>query len=167
MANGADGAVALVDEDEDVCRLCFSAAIPISRDQQHPNQIDDENMIRLEELGWEDFSSRGFSLVRRSLYSVVKGEAESQRRNKARAEKGQDARYQLAGTLVAKTQSINAIADEGGAQVFRVLQTPLPHEDAHAEIRIAEQFRKPDFLKFRKQLRLVLGTLRDKSILDE
>lgn len=166
MANGAYGAAVVVDDEEDVCRLCFAAAIPISRDNQHPNQTDEDGYIRLEEIAWNDLSKKGFSLVRRHLYSVAKGEAEAQRRDAKRREKGQDARYQLAGTLIARAGGIAAITNDQGHQVFRVLATPTEQEEAHAEVRFVQDIARHEWLRFRQDLRLVLGTVRDKSDLD-
>lgn len=166
VANGTQAAFAFVDDTEDVCRLCFAATIPISRDNKHPNQIDSEDMIRLEELGWHDFSSRGFSLARRKMYSLVEGEEEAARRDQVRRSKGLDARFRLAGVLIARADAIHAIADDSGSQVFHVLETPTTAMQAHAEIRISDQFKKVDFLRFRQQLRVVLGRVRPKEMLD-
>jgi hypothetical protein len=166
VANGAQGALAFVDDAEEVCRLCFAAAIPITRDDKHPNHIDSDDMIRLEELGWQDFSGRGFSLARRKKYSLAEGEAEATRRDQKRASKGQEARYILAGVLIARADAIHAISDDAGSQVFHVLETPTEAMPAHAEIRISHQFKKVDFLRFRQELRVVLGRLRPKSMLD-
>lgn len=166
MAVGAGEAAALVDDEEDVCRLCFAAQVPISRDNQHPNQIDDEGFIRLEEIGWDDLASRGFSLVRRHLYSVSRGEAEAARRDEKRRAKGQEARYQLAGALIVRAANIKAIADDNGAQVFNVFATPTAEEEAHAEIKFAQVIPRNQFLRFRQALRVELGTLQEKTALD-
>lgn len=167
MGSGAQGAVTLVNPDEELCRLCFSAAIPISRDRLHPNQIDPETLlIRLEELGWEDFGKRGFSVMERSKYSLQRAEAVAQDRDAARKAKGQDARYQLVGALITNAAAINAITNDAGVQVFKVLSTSTAQEPAHAEIRVDSQFNQSQFMKFRMVLRDTLGKLRHKECIN-
>lgn len=168
MGDAAESrAIALADPQEDVCRLCFSASIPISRDQKHPNQVDaDTGWIRLEEIGWDDMKSRGFSLQRRRLYSLAEGMAEAARREAAKSAKGDEVTYRLAGVLIARVEGINAIADSDGHQVFRVLETPTEAQPGHSEIRIADHLTKKDLLKYRVELRSVLGTMQDPSELD-
>jgi hypothetical protein len=157
----------LVDAEEDVCRLCFSAKIPISIDNRHPNQIDvNTGYILLEELSWQDFKKRGFSLQRRRLYSHAEALALAAKRNAAKAEKGQDAAYQLAGVLIAKVASINAISDDDGSQIFRVLATPNENEPGHSEIRIADHLTKMHLLKYRVSLQSALGKMQDAALLD-
>lgn len=167
---GAAGGTAevLVDAEEDVCRLCFSAEIPISRDSKHPNQVDPESgRIRLEEISWIDLREKGFSLQRRSLYSLKDGLAEAARRDAKKKAKAIEAGYQLAGVLIARVALINVIEDECGRQIFRVLKTPTEAQPAHAEIRIADHCEKHDLLKFRVALSDALGTLQDPRALDE
>jgi hypothetical protein len=160
-------AVALVDPAEDVCRLCFSAEIPISRDRKHPNQVDPEDgYIRLEEIGWEDLKVRGFSVQRKALYSLAKALALAEARDAIRTAKGLDARYKFAGTLIARVQAVIDIVDGGGSSVFFVREMPLEDDPGHAEIRIAAHMTRQDFLKYRPALRLVLGRLHEPAVLD-
>lgn len=168
MGEAADSSAATrVDAREEVCRLCFSASIPISRDQKHPNQVDaDTGMIRLEEIGWDDMKFRGFSLQRRHLYSLNSGLEEAARREAAKRLKDGDVSYELAGVLIAKVQLINAIEDSAGNQVFRVLATPSESQPGHSEIRIADHLTRKDLLKYRVKLRDALGKLREPSELD-
>jgi hypothetical protein len=159
----------LVDAEEDVCRLCFSAKIPISYEQKHPNQIDTETgFILLEELSWQDMKKRGFSVQRRLLYSMNEALDVAARRDAARAEKGQEAAYKLAGVLIAKVERITAITDDEGNQVFRVLATPSEEAGpAHAEIRVAGHLNKADFMKFRINLQAALGKIKEAALLDQ
>ncbi|MES2671785.1 MAG: hypothetical protein V4673_15375 [Pseudomonadota bacterium] len=159
----------LVDPEEDICRLCFSAKIPISYDSKHPNQIDsDTGLIRLEELSWADFRKRGFSIQRRILYSLREALEMAARRDAAKTAKGLDAAYTLAGVLIAKVERINTISDAEGKQVFRVIPTPGQETDlAHAEIRIADHLTKDDLLKFRVDLQAVLGKMQEANLLDQ
>lgn len=166
-ATGGGGEV-WVDAEEDVCRLCFSAKIPISRDSKHPNQVDSESrLIRLEELGWDDLKKRGFSVQRRLFYSLNEALELAARRNAAKASKGQDAAYTLAGVLIAKVEQITAITDGDAMQVFRVLATPNDMEPGHAEIRIADHLKKEDLLKFRVKLQSALGKMQEAELLDQ
>lgn len=158
----------LIEPHEDVCRLCFAAEIPVFRNSGQPNQVDPETgLMYIQEISWEDLSQNGFSLQRRLLYSLAQALAEADRRDAAKSQqKGHAVGYRLAGTLVARVEAINQIADNG-QQVFEVLATPLPDQPAHAEIRIAQGLGKDVFLKFRISLRNALGTMQDARVLDD
>jgi len=157
----------LVDEREDVCRLCFSADVPISRHDNHPNQIDPlTGRIRLEEISWEDLSSKGFSLQRRHLYSLEKAIREAERRDNAKSEKlSVNAGYKLAGVLIVRVARINEILHEG-VKAFSVYATPQPGDPGHAEIRVGAHCRKHDLLKFRIALQTALGSMREPDCID-
>lgn len=160
------GQLAQLPAEEDVCRLCFAASINISIDRKHPNQVDpDSGLIRLEELTWQDFNERGFSVQVLRLYSAEKGRAEAMRRLEAKREKGVE-RYELAGALIANVGRIHQIRDPGGASVFRVLDTSTAEHPAHAELRISPGFQKKDLLKYRQELQGVLGKIRPPEDLD-
>ena len=166
---GAAEVEVLVDPREYVCRLCFSANIPISiHHDGHPNQVDPAtNLIRLEEIGWRDVNERGFSVQRRRLYSRKEALAEAARREAAKNEKfGGDVTYRLAGALIAKVSRINSISDDTGNPIFRVLETPTEDQPGHAEIRIAAGLKKHHLLKYRAKLQAALGTLKDSEELD-
>lgn len=158
----------LVDPTEDVCRLCFSAKFPVFRASGRNTQIDETTgMIRLEEIAWKDLAESGFSLQRRSLYSLADAQAEAQRRNTDKSGKrGEDVGYRLDGVLIAQVASINAIVDPAGGQVFRVLATPKDGAPAHAEVRIGPAYARHEFLRHRDDLRRVLGQLRAPAALD-
>lgn len=169
MGGAAAGNTAevLVDVEEDVCRLCFSADIPVFRGSLHPNQVDPETgLFRLEEISWKDLAENGFSLQRKKLYSLNDGLAEAKRRDDERAAKGKQAAYKLAGVLIAKVAGIHAISDDDGRRTFRVLQTPTEKQPAHAEIRIADHCKKQDLLKYRQALQTALGRMEPAEALD-
>lgn len=158
--------IACLPPEEDVCRLCFAASSNISIDQKFPNQVDpDTGLIRLEELTWQDFKTRGFSVQVLRLYSAAMGIAEAKRRLEAKREKGVE-RYELAGALIARVEKIQQIKDPGGSSVFCVLDTRSAEHPAHAELRIRSGFQKKDLLKYREALQAVLGKIRPVSDLD-
>lgn len=170
MGGNAEGlAGVFVEPEEDVCRLCFSADIPISRDSQHPNQVDPvTGLLRLEEISWKDVKHDGFSLQRKNLYSHAEALREAERRDSKKSQqRGVDVHYRLAGTLIARVENINSIADDEGRQVFCVLATPIKEQPghvegqpAHAEIRVLGHIvQKHQFLKFRQRLRDALGRM--------
>ena len=177
MGGSAEGpAEVLVEPGEDVCRLCFSADIPISRDSKHPNQIDSETgLLRLEEISWQDVKHDGFSLQRKKLYSHAEAVKEAEKRDRKKSQKkGADVHYRLAGALIARVENINAIADDEGRPVFCVLATPIKEQPGHveaqpghAEIRVLSHIeQKHQFLKFRQRLRDALGRMLAPELID-
>lgn len=169
MGDVAEGAAeTLVDPGEEICRLCFSALIPVFRSEGYPNQIDpDTGLLRLEELAWVDVKTRGFSVQRRQLYSHAEAVAEAQSRDSKKSQqKGCDVRYQLSGVLIALVENISAIVADDGEPVFRVLATPLKDLPGHAEIRVLGHITTKQFLKYRPNLRDALGSMRVPEAID-
>ncbi len=166
MGGNAEGAaVAALATDEDVCRLCFSASIPIV-DEKFPNQVDPSTgYIRLEEISHRQVK-RGFSLQRKQLYSLREAREMTAAREANKRAKGIVADYVLAGVLVARVDAIHAIGIEQGSQVFEVRSVPIPGQPGHAEIHFKTTLLKEDFLELRMDLQRALGKLQAPEILD-
>jgi hypothetical protein len=167
MGGAAEGAAkVLVEPGEEICRLCFSADVPIC-DNQYPNQIDPETgLIRLEELSWTELRKRGFSVQERRKYSYAEAVDMAARREAGKLAKGINSNYKLAGVLISRVAEITGITDERASQVFRVIATPTVDQPGHAEIRLGESFTRDDLLKFRVNLQAALGKLLDGKVLD-
>ncbi|WP_146011419.1 hypothetical protein [Xanthomonas arboricola] len=165
MGEAEGAALAPLDDDEDVCRLCFSASIPIV-DDKFPNQIDPATgLIRLEEISHRQIK-RGFSMQRHALYSIAEAHLLVEEREARKRAKGIVADYMLAGILMARVGGIHGITKGDGSQIFQVLPKPLEGQPGHAEIHFKNQVRKEDFLEGRLDLARTLGPLADARELD-
>lgn len=158
-------ALQLVDDKEEICRLCFSAQIPIV-DDVYPNQIDPvSGQIRLEEISLRKVR-RGFSVQRRHMYSMAEALAIARAADARWKTKGKEADYQLAGFLLASVAAVHSISEDG-SRVFAVYSKPEPGEPGHAEIHIAvEGMAKDKFIKYRTELQLALGQIQPPEALD-
>jgi hypothetical protein len=158
---------ALVDDAEDVCRLCYKAGVPITIDKKYPDEIDPEtNMIRVGQISKQDLTQRGFSLQRTSLYSRRRALAEPARRERLRSERGKvPAGFVLKGVLLTRVARIHNIVDGTGAKVFSVYATPNDESEAHAEILFDTKVPNSEFLKWRLELRDALGILQPVTVL--
>lgn len=167
MGGNADGAADVaVDDAEEVCRLCFSADVPIVEDK-YPNQVDPvTGFIRLEEISHRQVK-RGFSVQRMCLFSRAEAEAVAAIREERKRAKGIVANYLLAGVLVARVEMIHQIGGQACARPFNVLKAPVEGEPGHAEIRFNGDVSKEVFLEFRLELQRALGQLREPAILDQ
>lgn len=160
-ATAGGAARALVDDAEDVCRLCYKAGIPITQDGQYPDEIDPDNqMIRVGQISKQDLTKRGFSLQRVSLYSRQRALAEPARRERARQDRGKNhAGFVLKGVLLAHVGRIHRIGHNQGVRVFNVYESPSDESQAHAEILFEKTVPGSQYLKWRVELRDVLGRL--------
>lgn len=168
MGATAGGAVrALVDDAESVCRLCYKAGIPITQDQQYPDEIGPEDqMIRIGQISKQDLTKRGFSVQRVSLYSRQQALAEPARRERSRQDKGKGrAGFVLQGVLLAQVSRIHSIGNDEGVRVFNVYQSPNDGGQAHAEIFFNKTMQSSQYLKWRIELRNVLGKLQPLAVL--
>lgn len=164
-------AVACVDDAEEVARLCFKADFPITHDGQHPGEIDETGLYRLEELQWKDFhvpERGGFSVQRMSLFT--QGDARKilndRIRRKTEAGKRTDG-YDLEGVVTAEAGEIRQIRDAEGDSAFVVTPAPLADNPAHAAIRASGKYDSGFFLKYRRALQEVFGQLRPLEALSE
>jgi len=158
----------LVDDAEDVCRLCFKAGIPITVDKAYPDEIEpDTQMIRAVQISKQDLLQRGFSLQRKGLYSQQLARAEPSRRERARRKEGKPrAGFKLHGLLSAPVGQIHQIVDSEGVRVFNVYATPNRMSVAHAEILMDPvRFKGSAYLKWRLELREALGTIQPVTVL--
>jgi len=160
-ATAGGAARALVDDAEDVCRLCYKAGIPITQDGQYPDEIDlDTQMIRVGQISKQDLTKRGFSLHRVSLYSRQRALAEPARKERARQDLGKShAGFVLKGVLLAQVGRIHGIGHDQGVRVFNVYESPTDESRAHAEVLFDKTVPGSQYLKWRIELRDVLGTL--------
>lgn len=158
---------ARVDDAEDICRLCYAAGIPITVDGKYPDEIEpDTQMIRVSQITRKDLTKTGFSLQRTSLYSRQRARTEPARRERARQAKGKKpAGFVLKGVLLARVGRIHNILDGKGARVFSVYASPNNQSDAHAEILFDNHVSNSEYLKWRLELREVLGTLQPLTVL--
>jgi hypothetical protein len=157
-----------VSDEEDVARLCFRASFPITRRGEYLSDFDPGSQLyRLEELTWDDFSNRGFSVQRRSLFSRVAAQAALQDRIDRKREKlGATAdSLKLEGAVLARVASIRAIQTLGGERAFSVWKEPVDGNSAHACIRSNGGYPRGEFLKYRVQLQAVFAGLRPLSVL--
>lgn len=161
------GGSALVDDAEDVCRLCFKAGVPITVDGAHPDDVDPSNgMIRLSQVSQQDLTKRGFSVQIVSRYSRQQALAEPARKEAARKDKGRDpAGFKLAGVLLAKVGAIHSFRDEKGIQAFRVIPDPTDDSDAHAKVLLSPEMKGAPYLKWRRELVNALGPMRPVTVL--
>lgn len=167
MSDAEGTAPSCVDDSEYVCRLGFCANENVFRDKGYPQTHDDDGYLRLSELSWVDFSEKGFSVQMRSLYSSDDAHAEALRRNQARLERtGVDVGYSVAGCHAVQVSKVREIKDDVGDEAFCVYDTRTEAEPAHAEIRVASQIKKADFLKLREMLRDTLGKIQPIVFLD-
>lgn len=158
---------ALVDDAEDVCRLCFKAGVPITVDGEHPDDVDPlTGMIRLSQVSQQDLTKRGFSVQIVSRYSRQQALAEPARREAARKAKGKDpAGFKLAGVLLARVGTIHSFRDEKGVQAFRVIPDPTNDSDAHAKVLLSPEMKGAPYLKWRRELVNTLGPMRPVKVL--
>lgn len=161
---GAEGAAAavLVADDEQVCRLGFNADYPVFRENGVTRQYDPETgLLLLSEIALKDLTESGFSLQRHSLYTLEDGLEEAARRDEKKSkQRGMPVNYRLEGVHTADVGAIHGIKQVDGTGVFDVLATPRHPDDAHAEVRGKTGVSKAVLLKFRSELRNVLGPIR-------
>lgn len=158
----------LVDDAEDICRLCFKAGVPITVDGQYPDDIDPKTKrLRVTQLSQQDLVRRGFSVQVVSRYSLQQALAEPNRKERQRRRLGKPfAGFRLAGVLKANVGAIHRLSDDSGTQAFYVLQDPTPESDAHAKILLSPELKGGPYLKWRKELVTALGAVQPYSILD-
>jgi len=166
MAEGT--AEILVDDQETVCRVSFVADHPISRDGVYSEMYDPETrLIRLEEISLDDLNKSGFSLQRVMLYTQADAHKHAERSNVSKSEKfGRNVNFRVAGGHFFNVSSVHAIENADGKRIFKVLESPMDGQPAHAEILAVEKVTNSQKLKYRKLLRDVLGPLKDVALLD-
>lgn len=167
VAGGAERV--LVDDGEEVCRLCFKAGVPITVDGRHPDDIDPATgMLRIEQLSQQDLTKRGFSVQVLSRYSRQQALAEPHRRESLRKQKGKSvAGFKLAGVLLASVGAIHSLRDEHGRRAFNVLEEPTEDSDAHATVLLDAALKGGPYLKWRRELVAAFGTIQDVEVLPD
>ncbi len=169
MGDRAEGAaVVYVPDEETVCRIGFSADHGVFRDNRYPETHDpSDGLLRLSEINLEDLKFRGFSVQMKSLYSENDAHQEARRRDDLFvARRGVSVGYRVAGVHMSLAGAISSVLDKDGDRAFDVLDTRDDEHPAHAEIRFAKKFPGAECLRLRSELRRVLGTLQNITLLD-
>lgn len=162
MANAGGAAPVLVDEEEDVARLCYRAGFPITRRNDHHCEVDpDSGLYRLEEFTWEDFTQKGFSVQRRALFTREAAITAFQAKMEKRRVKGDPAdTLELLGAVVAPVAQIHAIRTMRDGRAFAVWEEPIEGNAAHACIRSDEKYPRSEFMKYRALLQEIFAQVR-------
>lgn len=169
---GGAANITLVEDDEEVARLCFKSDWPVTHDGKYPSEIDPvTRLYRLEEFQWKDFSKQarsGFSVQRTSLFSQTDAKRVLEERiaRKQEREKPLDG-YDLEGVVIARVSAIHGIKDADGQSTFLVSPESTPDSPAHSAIRTSETCNSGEFLKYRKELQTAFGQLQSVEILPE